>query len=237
MFYHPHEEAADLKITWLGHSAFLIEGRNRILVDPFLTGNPMAAMTADKVQCDLICVTHGHGDHVGDAVSIAKKNRAKILAMVELANIFEKSGCDVIGFNIGGSVKIGETTVTMTAATHSSGADEQGFEGAAGTPTGFVIDSGNTVYHAGDTGLFGDMSLIGELYPLDLALLPIGGFYTMDVVQAAKAVALLKPKLAIPMHFNTWPPIKADPAAFKSLVEKNTKTQVRILKPGETLIL
>lgn len=224
-----------MKITWLGHSAFLIEGRNRIAIDPFLTGNPLAATTPDKVQCDLICVTHGHSDHVGDAVSIAKKNKAKILTMVELAGILEKSGCDVTGFNIGGSVKIGETTVTMTSATHSSGADEQGFEGAAGTPAGFVIESGNTVYHAGDTGLFGDMSLIGELYPIDVALLPIGGFYTMDVVQAAKAVELLRPKMAIPMHFNTWPPIKADPAAFKSLVEKKTKTLVKILKPGESL--
>ncbi|MEM2839286.1 MAG: metal-dependent hydrolase [Thermoplasmata archaeon] len=224
-----------VKITWLGHSAFMVEGKNRIVIDPFLTGNPMAASTPDKIRCDIICVTHGHGDHVGDTVQIAKKNKAKVLAMVELAGILEKAGCDATGFNVGGSVKIGETTITMTAATHSSGTEEQGFEGAAGTPAGYVIDSGKTVYHAGDTGLFCDMSLIGELYPLDVALLPIGGFYTMDVVQAAKAVELLKPKIAIPMHFNTWPPIKADPVAFKSLVEKKTNTQVKILKPGESL--
>ena len=226
-----------MKLTWLGHSAFLIEGKNRIVVDPFLTGNSMAATTPDKVLCDIICVTHGHGDHVGDTVQIAKNNKAKILAMLELAEIFEKAGCDVTGFNIGGSVRIGETTITMTAATHSSGTDERGFEGAAGTPTGFVIDSGKTVYHAGDTGLFGDMSLIGELYPLDVALLPIGGFYTMDILQAEKAVELLRPKIAVPMHYNTWPPIKTDPYTFMNLVEKNTKSHVKILKPGESLTI
>lgn len=224
-----------MKLTWLGHSAFLIEGNDKIVIDPFLKGNPMAATTPENISCDIICVTHGHGDHLGDAVQIAKKNKAKILAMVELAGLLEKAGCDAIGFNIGGSVKISKTNVTMTNAIHSTGTEEEGFRGAAGTPAGFVIESGRAVYHAGDTGLFGDMRLIGEMHPLDVALLPIGGFYTMDVRQATKAVELLRPKKVIPMHFNTWPPINADPAEFKKLVEKNGETEVVILKPGDSL--
>jgi len=197
----------------------------------------MAATTSDKIQCDIVCVTHGHNDHVGDTIEIAKRNKAKILTIVELADCFEKAGCDSTGFNIGGSVTIGETKVTMTMATHSAGMDSPGLEGGAGVSAGFVIESGKTIYHAGDTGLFGDMSLIGMMHPLDAALLPIGGFFTMDSVQAAKAVEMLKPKIAIPMHYNTWPPIKADPMTFKSLVEKNTKAQVKILKPGESLTI
>jgi len=207
---------------------------NSIVIDPFLTDNPSASTTPDKVSCDIVCVTHGHGDHVGDAVAIAKKNNAKILTMVELASHFEKAGCEAIGFNIGGSVTVGNTKVTMTQAVHSCGADAPGLEGGAGVPAGFVIESGKTVYHAGDTALFGDMALIGMLHPLDVALLPIGGFYTMDAVQAAKAVEMLKPKIAVPMHYNTWPPIKADPEQFKLEVSKVSKAQVRILKPGES---
>ena len=226
-----------MEITWLGHSAFLIKGKNKILIDPFLTGNPMASTTHDKISCDVICVTHGHEDHVGDTVAIAKKNKAKVLAIVELAEHFEKAGCETIGFNIGGSVNIGETKVAMTHAIHSSGADAPGLEGAAGAPVGFAIESEKIVYHSGDTALFSDMALIGSLYHPDVAMLPIGGYFTMDVMQAVIAVELIKPKIVIPMHYNTWPPIKTDPQKFKSEVDNISKTQVKILKPGESFTL
>lgn len=224
-----------MEITWLGHSAFLIDGYNKIAVDPFLIDNPSTDTTPDEITCDIICVTHGHSDHVGDAVSISKRNKAPILSIVELSGFFDKVGCQTVGFNIGGSVKVKDTKITMTAAVHSSGAEANGLEGAAGAPAGFIIESGQTVYHAGDTALFGDMALIGEMHQIDVALLPIGGFFTMDAFHAAKAVELLKPKIAIPMHYNTWGPIQADPKVFKSEVEKRCKTQVRILDPGQSV--
>lgn len=226
-----------VNITWIGHSAFLIEGHDRILVDPFLINNPSTDVTPDQLSCDMVCVTHGHSDHVGDAVAIAKRQKIPVLSIVELSGYFDKMKCQTVGFNIGGSVKVRGTKVTMTQAVHSSGADVEGLEGAAGAPTGFVIESGGTIYHAGDTALFGDMALIGSMHRIDVALLPIGGFFTMDATQAAKAVELLRPKIAIPMHYNTWPPIKADPSLFKQLVEKNTETKVRILDPGQSIAI
>ena len=224
-----------MEITWLGHSAVLIKGFDTIIVDPFLIGNPSTDMTPDLVKCDIVCVTHGHSDHVGDAVSISKRNRAPILSIVELSSFFDKASCQTVGFNIGGSTVVRNTKVTMVPAVHSCGADADGLEGAAGTPAGFIIESGQTVYHAGDTALFGDMALIGEMHPIDVALLPIGGFFTMDAVHAAKAVELLKPRVAIPIHYNTWGPIQVDPKIFKSEVEKRCKTEVRILDPGQSV--
>jgi len=224
----------DLQITWLGHSAFLIQGNDAIVVDTFLIDNPSTEMTPDLVKCDIVCVTHGHSDHIGDAVSISKRNKAPILSIVELSSFFDKVGCQTVGFNIGGTVKIRNSKITMTTAVHSCGAEADGLEGAAGSPAGFIIESGMTVYHAGDTALFGDMALIGEMHKIDVALLPIGGFFTMDAHHAAKAVELLKPRIAIPMHYNTWGPIEADPTIFKSEVEKRCSTQVRILDPGQT---
>lgn len=226
-----------MKITWLGHSAFLVEGNDRILIDPFIGENPVSPVSPDDLSCDIICVTHGHGDHLGDAISIAKRNDAKILAIFELANYFESQGCEAVGPNIGGTACIGGSKIFMTRADHSAGADVEGLTGAAGVATGLVIESGKTVYHAGDTALFGDMRLIGKLFALDAAMLPIGGFYTMDPVQAAMAVEMLRPKVAIPMHYNTWPPIETDPERFKSEVSKLVETEVRILKPGESTIL
>jgi len=229
------QKVTELEITWLGHSAFLIEGDDTIVIDPFLLNNPSAEITPDKIKCDAVCVTHGHFDHIGDAVSISKRNKAPILSIVELSNFFDKVNCQTVGFNIGGSVTIKNTKITMTAAVHSCGTDAEGLEGAAGSPAGFIIESGETVYHAGDTALFGDMALIGEMHDIDVALLPIGGFFTMDAHHAAKAVELLKPKIAIPMHYNTWGPIEADPRVFKSEVEKRCKTQVRIIDPGQSV--
>jgi L-ascorbate metabolism protein UlaG (beta-lactamase superfamily) len=224
-----------MKVNYLGHSAFLIEGRNRILVDPFLTGNPRASTTPDKVQCDIICVTHGHSDHLGDTVEIARRTGATVACIVEMSDYLEKCGVKSLGFNMGGPAKILDSSITLVPAFHSSSIGAPGLEFSAAMPVGVVIDSGKVVYHAGDTCVFGDMKLIGQMYKPDLALLPIGGFFTMDAKQAAMAVDLIKPKTVVPMHYNTWPPIEQDPKEFERLVKKSSKTKVVIMQPGESL--
>jgi L-ascorbate metabolism protein UlaG (beta-lactamase superfamily) len=224
-----------MKVNYLGHSAFLIEGRNRILVDPFLRGNPKASTTPDKVQCDIICVTHGHSDHLGDTVEIARRTGATVACIVEMSDYLEKCGVKSLGFNMGGPAKILDSSITLVPAFHSSSIGAPGLEFSAAMPVGVVVDSGKVVYHAGDTCVFGDMKLIGRMYKPDLALLPIGGFFTMDPKQAAMAVDLIKPKVAVPMHYSTWPPIEQDPKEFERLVKKSSKTKVVIMQPGESL--
>jgi len=224
-----------MKVNYLGHSAFLIEGRNRILIDPFLTGNPKASTTPDRVQCDIICVTHGHSDHLGDTVEIARRTGATVACIVEMSDYLEKCGVKSLGFNMGGPAKILDSTITLVPAFHSSSIGAPGLEFSAAMPVGVVIDSGKVVYHAGDTCVFGDMKLIGQMYKPDLALLPIGGFFTMDCKQAAIAVNLIKTKTVVPMHYNTWPPIEQDPKEFERLVKKSSKTKVVIMQPGESL--
>jgi len=224
-----------MRITSLGHSAFLLDGRDRILIDPFLTGNPLASTTADKVDCDIICVTHGHGDHLGDAVDIARRTGAIVASIIEMSTWLEKTGVKSVGFNMGGTATIRNTKITMVPAFHSSSIGAPGLEFSAAMAVGMVIDSGKVVYHAGDTCVFGDMKLIGELYKPDVALLPIGGFFTMDPRQAAMATGLINPKIAIPMHYGTWPPIEQDPKEFEKLAKKSSKAKIVILKPGEHL--
>ena len=224
-----------MRITSLGHSAFLLEGRDRVLIDPFLTGNPMASTTADKVDCDIICVTHGHGDHLGDAVNIARRTGAVVASIIEMSDWLEKTGVKSVGFNMGGTATIRNTKITMVPAFHSSSIGAPGLEFSAAMAVGMVVDSGKVVYHAGDTCVFGDMKLIGELYKPDVALLPIGGFFTMDPRQAAMATGLINPKIAIPMHYGTWPPIEQDPKEFEKLAKKSSKAKIVILKPGEHL--
>jgi len=224
-----------MRITSLGHSAFLLEGRDRVLIDPFLTGNPLASTTADKVDCDIICVTHGHGDHLGDAVNIARRTGAVVASIIEMSDWLEKTGVKSVGFNMGGTATIRNTKITMVPAFHSSSIGAPGLEFSAAMAVGMVVDSGKVVYHAGDTCVFGDMKLIGELYKPDVALLPIGGFFTMDPRQAAVATGLINPKIAIPMHYGTWPPIEQDPKEFERLAKKSSKAKVVILKPGEHL--
>jgi L-ascorbate metabolism protein UlaG (beta-lactamase superfamily) len=224
-----------MKVNYLGHSAFLIEGRNRILVDPFLRGNPKASTTPDKVQCDIICVTHGHSDHLGDTVEIARRTGATVACIVEMSDYLEKCGVKSLGFNMGGPAKILDSSITLVPAFHSSSIGAPGLEFSAAMPVGVVVDSGKVVYHAGDTCVFGDMKLIGQMYKPDLALLPIGGFFTMDPKQAAMAVDLIKPRVAVPMHYSTWPPIEQDPKEFERLVKKSSKTKVVIMQPGESL--
>ncbi len=224
-----------MKIQWLGHSAFLLHGKDKVLIDPFLTGNPKAAAKADDVDCDIICVTHGHFDHLGDAVAIARRTGAEVACIVEMSLYLEKCSVKATGFNLGGTIKIKDTRISMVPAFHSSSIGAPGLEFSAAMPTGMVVDSGKVVYHAGDTAVFGDMKLVGEMYKPDVALLPIGGFYTMDPAGAALAAKLIGPKMVIPMHYGTWPPIEQDPEEFGRLVKKQAKCKVRIMSPGEVL--
>jgi L-ascorbate metabolism protein UlaG (beta-lactamase superfamily) len=166
-------------------------------------------------------VTHGHGDHLGDAVDIARRTGATVASIVELSDWLEKLGVKSVGFNMGGTAKIGSTAITMVPAFHSSSIGAPGLEFSAAMAVGMVINSGKVVYHAGDTCVFGDMSIIGGLYEPDVAMLPIGGFFTMDPLQAGLAVSLLRPKIAVPMHYGTWPQIDQDPKEFAKIVEKD----------------
>ena len=224
-----------MKITWLGHAAFLIEGRDRILIDPFLLGNPKASVTPEEVDCDIICVTHGHGDHLGDAVAIARRTGAVVACIVEMSEYLEKCEVESIGFNIGGTARIKNTSITMVPAFHSSSIGAPGLEFSAAIAVGMVIDSGKVVYHAGDTCVYGDMKITGELYDPEVALLPIGGFFTMDPRQAALAASFIGAKTVVPMHYGTWEPIEQDPEEFKRLVEESSKAKVVVLNPGESL--
>ncbi len=223
-----------MKATWLGHAAFLLEGEDRILIDPFLTNNPKAALKPEEVECDVICVTHAHLDHYGDTEEIAKRTGAPVVGILEVAARAGNRGCETVGMNIGGSTQVKNTRITMTNAIHSSCFVGNGTVEAGGNPAGYVIDSGQRVYHSGDTAVFGDMSLIGELYEPDLALIPIGDFFTMGPREATKAVDLLKVKRTIPMHYNTFDVIAQDPMAFKAGVAKHTASEAIILDPGES---
>ncbi len=222
-------------IKYLGHSAFEIvlkgldDKEKVILIDPWLT-NPLSPVKPSDYygrRIDYIFVTHDHGDHIGEAIDIAKATGARIVAVFEIANYAREKGAEAVDGNIGGRLRIDDLFAVLVPAAHSS---------SRGVPTGVVVGGKDiVVYHAGDTGLVAEMMFIGELYSPDVALLPIGGHYTMGVREAVKAVELIKPKIAIPMHYNTFPPIKADPEEFKRLVEEKGYAKVHILKPGETL--
>jgi L-ascorbate metabolism protein UlaG (beta-lactamase superfamily) len=219
-----------VKITWLGHSAFKIEIAEKIvLVDPWLSGNPTAAVKASEItKADIVYVTHDHHDHLGDAFDICKRTGATFVAIVDLARYAEENGIkNIEGLGIGGSIETKGLKLTVVQATHTA---------YRGAPTGVIIQGeGKTVYHAGDTGLFGDMRLIGELYKLDLVLIPIGGYYTMGAKEAAEAVKLLSPKAVIPMHYKTFPVLAKSADEFaRSVREKTPKVKVVVLNPGES---
>jgi len=221
-----------MKITWLGHACFTLEGKKKIIIDPFLNNNPLAPLKPKDVDVDLILVTHGHGDHLGDAVEISKNCNAPIVAVYELAVYLAKKGCETIGMNIGGTLNFEGVKITMVKAEHS--ADIVGDEiVSGGKAVGYVVKDGIAVYHAGDTDVFMDMALIGELHKPKVAMLPIGGFYTMCPNSALKAIELIKPEVVIPMHYNTFPPIKQNPEEFKAKAEK-LGVKVVVLKPGES---
>jgi L-ascorbate metabolism protein UlaG (beta-lactamase superfamily) len=224
--------AADVR--WLGHSAFHLSGGGAdVLIDPFLTGNPKAAATADEVPADVILLTHGHGDHLGDTVAIAKRTGATVVAIVELAAEIRGDGVeDVRDPNYGGTVTFDWGWVKLVPAWHTAVSPS----GTAHMPAGLLIHyGGHLIYHLGDTALFGDMKLIaGRGDRVELALVPIGGHYTMDRYDAVTAVELINPFQTIPIHYGTFPPVETDAQAFKQDVEQAGFSQVLVLDPGDT---
>jgi L-ascorbate metabolism protein UlaG (beta-lactamase superfamily) len=208
-----------ISLTFLGHSAWRIRhGSSDILIDPFLTGNPAATVKADDLSPTHIILSHAHGDHLGDTVEIAKRSGAQVIATFELAEWLEKQGCNAWGMSIGGGRDFDFGRVKLTIAHHGSSLPDGSY---AGSPAGILLTiDGRTIYHAGDTALFLDMKLIGEMNSIDLAILPIGDNYTMGIDDAVRAAEMLSPGLVIPMHYNTWPPIAADPEEFRTKLER-----------------
>jgi L-ascorbate metabolism protein UlaG (beta-lactamase superfamily) len=221
-----------MDIRFLGHACFeLTDGDTRVLVDPFLTGNPKAAVEAGGVDPTHIFLTHGHADHIGDTVDIAKRTGAQVVAIVELSNEIGESVENVADPNIGGTVEFEGGWVRLTPAWHTAVSPN----GTAHTPAGLVINlGGKTVYHLGDTALFSDLALPGKRDDIDVALMCIGGHYTMDRHDAVAAAELVGAKQIIPCHYDTFPPIETDAQAFKSDVEARTSAEVVVLDPGGT---
>ena len=229
---------AALAITWFGHATFLLTtpGGKRVVFDPWLTGNPKAPTGARIDKADVICVTHGHSDHTGDVVAVARATNAVVVAVYELANWFQGKGLkDVIGMGVGGTVDVNGLKISMTPALHTSSIEEDGKVHYAGLATGFVVrlEDGRAIYFAGDTALFGDMRLIRELHAPEIAFLPIGDHYTMNPVAAAKACEMLGVRQVVPMHYATFPLLTGSPNDLKKLVEP-MGIDVLVLKPGET---
>lgn len=228
-----------LAITWLGHSTFLIRtpGGKRLLFDPWLANNPSCPDALKKPpQTDLILASHGHGDHIEDLVACARASGAPVVGVYELCDWVERKGVqNTVPMNRGGSMAIAGVTVSMTAASHSSGFIENGQLIYMGEPCGFVIrlEDNRTMYYAGDTDLFGDMRLIGEIHRPEIAFLPIGDRFTMGPELAARACAMLGVRQVVPMHWGTFPLLTGTPAALKRLVEP-AGVQVLELRPGET---
>lgn len=219
-----------VELTFLGHACFLLKGADRetLLFDPFISGNPQAAVDSEEISAGYILVSHAHADHLGDAYEIAAREDALIISTAEIAGEAEEKGCRAHALHLGGSHRFPFGRVKATLALHGSGI-------AGGHACGFIVDYGDqTIYFAGDTGLFGDMKLIGELDPPDLALLPIGDNFTMGIDDAVIATRFLKARRVIPYHYNTWPVIEADPGLFKRKVEEQTEASCLILRPGES---
>lgn len=226
-----------LKATFLGHSCVLFtDGHYRVIIDPFLGGNPQASVSPEEIQVNYILATHGHSDHLGDAIEISKRTGATIIAPNELAVWVSRKGARAHSMHIGGAHNFEFGRVKLTIAHHGSGAGESGLE-YTGNPCGFVFSmGGKTVYHTGDTGLFLDMKLIGEMNHIDLMFLPIGDNFTMGVDDAVRAVEFVKPKIAVPIHYQTWDIIEAEPEQFKKKLT-DSGVKVVILKPNEAIEL
>lgn len=224
-----------IKLTYLAHSAFRIEfEKYKILIDPFITGNPLSPVRADEVEADYIVLTHAHGDHVGDALEIGKRCKSTIIAVNELANYFNSKGVNAHNMHIGGSYSFPFGKLKFTIAHHGSSNADGDY---MGEPAGVLLFiNGKVIYHAGDTGLFMDMKLIGEINKIDVALLPIGDNFTMGISDAVKAVEYLNPRLTIPIHYNTFPVIAANPDEFVEAVKKIGKSAKK-LNFGETIEL
>lgn len=226
-----------MKVSYHGHSIVKIETEGKtILIDPFINGNELTDLKVEDQKVDFIVLTHGHNDHVGDTVEIAKANDALVIATAELSTYLSWQGLKTHPLNLGGSAQFDFGKVKLTQAFHSSSYTTEDNEIIyTGMPAGVLLFiEGKTIYHAGDTSLFSDMKLIGERHPLDLAFLPIGDNFTMGPEDAATAVEFLKPKTVVPIHYNTFPFIKQDPQDFVDLVHS---AEVKVLSAGEGLEL
>jgi L-ascorbate metabolism protein UlaG (beta-lactamase superfamily) len=226
-------------ITWLGHATVLVQtakGTN-LLIDPFIAQNPKYPKDfVLPAKIDYILLTHGHGDHISDAVPVAAKHGSTVVAIYELAAYVAGKGVsNTIGMNLGGSVQLNDVSATMVDARHSSGVQDEKGTHYVGVAAGFVLTlaDGPVLYHAGDTAVFGDMKLICELYRPEVAMLPIGGHYTMDPKEAALAVSFLSPRVVLPLHFGTFPPLTGTPEQLAALVDASV--EVVRWKPGETV--
>ncbi len=228
-----------MKITFLGHAGFLLEGKKEVVIDPFLTGNPLATVKPEDIKADLVLLTHGHSDHLGDGLSIAAQSQATVVSVFEMALYCLRQGVKAHGMHIGGGHAFDNVHVKLTTALHGTGLGGENEPAEyLGLACGFIIKMDQfTIYHSGDTGLFGDMELIGKRNAIDLAMLPIGDNFTMGPEDALEAVKMLKPKRVIPMHFNTFPLIQQDPLQFKRQVEDATEAKVLVMNPGEHMIL
>ena len=216
-----------MQLTWLGHACVLLTGSKKILIDPFIEGG--SVLDTDP---DIVAVTHGHGDHLGETVALGRKT----IAITEIAKYLMLKGLPAESLNIGGTAIVDGVSFTMTPAVHSSWIEEAGIGYYGGTAAGFVIGiDGLKIYHAGDTALFSDMKLIGDLYHPDVALLPIGGRFTMGIAEAMMAANFIGAKTVIPIHYNTWDKITADPFQFRNAIERTTGMHVKVLKPGESI--
>jgi L-ascorbate metabolism protein UlaG (beta-lactamase superfamily) len=220
-------------LTYLGQSAVLLEaGGRHLLVDPFLSGNPKATVSPDDVPADLILLTHGHGDHLGDTVAIAKRTGAPVVAIVELAHELAGEGLDVVDLNLGGTHEFDGGWARLVPAWHTGTSPN----GTVHTPGGLVINlGGKTIYHLGDTALFSDLALPSQRDALDLALIPIGGHYTMDRHDAVAAARLVAAPHVVPVHYDTFPPIETDAEAYKRDVEDQGIARVTVLPPDGTI--
>lgn len=227
------------RITWLGHATVLVQtaqGTN-ILIDPFIAGNPKYPkdfVLPEKIH--YILLTHGHGDHISDAAPVAARHNSIVVAVYELADYLALKGVThTIGMNLGGTVQLGDVAVTMVEAKHSSAAQDDDGVHYVGVAAGFVLTvaEGPVLYHAGDTAVFSDMKLIRELYRPEVVMLPIGGHFTMDPKEAALAVRFLEPKVVLPLHFGTFPPLKGTPEQLAALV--GAGVEVVRMAPGETI--
>ncbi|MDZ5472502.1 metal-dependent hydrolase [Bacillus sp. 31A1R] len=226
-----------MKVSYHGHSVVKIEANGKtILIDPFISGNGLTDLKVNDIKPDVIILTHGHGDHVGDTVELAKNNDSLVIANFELSTYLSWQGVKTHGMHIGGAYEFDFGKVKLTPAFHGSGyvtEDKQIIY--LGMPAGVLVTiDGKTIYHAGDTGLFSDMKLIGDRHPIDLAFLPIGDNFTMGPEDAAYAAGLLGAKQVVPIHFNTFPPIKQDPNRFVEMLPAGVG---KVLQSGESIEL